>query len=75
MPDGTYMVEKSDGPAPQDGQVAASLDEAMELTRQMAEGGAPETGEEDMAAAQAGYAKNAMKGAQAPNPGGLFGEG
>lgn len=76
MPDGSYKVTKDEGPAPKDGQDAASLDEAMELVRQMASG-APEGGEDEageMEAMQSGYAKRAMKSPDAPNPGGVFGE-
>ncbi len=74
MPDGTFKVTQDEGPAPTEGQDAATIDEAVEMVRQMASA-APEGGEEDMAAAQAGYAKAAQPGMGAPNPGGLFGEG
>lgn len=70
-PDGSYTVSKSQEQAPEDGQPAASLDEAMELIRQMAQ--EPE-GEEDMESAMKGYAKKAQPPMKAPNPEGLFGE-
>lgn len=74
MPDGSFKVEKTEGPAPQEGEDAASLDEAMELVREMASG-APEEGEEiGMDEMQSGYAKRAPKPMDAPNPGGVFGE-
>lgn len=74
MPDGTFKVDQSTGPAPADAQEAANLDEALELTRQMAEGGAPDMESDDLAAAQAGYAKKAQPAPDAPNAGGMFGE-
>lgn len=75
MPDGSYKVTKDEGPAPAEGQEAASMDEAVELVRQMAEGGPSDSEDEDMEAAQAGYAKRAPGMMGAPNPGGVFGEG
>lgn len=73
-PDGSYMVSQSEEPAPQDGQPAADMDEAMEMARQML-AGKPEGEEGDeMQAAAAGYAKRAQPGMKAPNPEGLFGE-
>jgi hypothetical protein len=75
MPDGSFKVDQSTGPAPADAQEAASLDEAFELARQMAEAGPTDPAEEEaMAAAQAGYARKAQPPASAPNAGGIFGE-
>ncbi len=74
MPDGTATVSSSQKPAPTDGQPAASLDEAFEIARQMAEGPQEPTEDEAMQAAQAGYARKAQPGMDAPNPQGLFGE-
>jgi hypothetical protein len=76
MPDGSYKVTKDEGPAPTEGQDAASLDEAMELVRQMASGAPEGEGEQpsEMDAMQSGYAKRAVKAPDAPNPGGVFGE-
>jgi hypothetical protein len=74
MPDGSYKVSQSEGPVPGDAQDAGGMDEAMEMVRQMAEGGAPETEGDEMQAAQAGYAKKAQPKMDAPNPGAIFGE-
>lgn len=74
MPDGSFKVDQSTGPAPADAQEAASLDEALDLARQMAQGGSPDMDSDDMAAAQAGYAKKAQPPAEAPNAAGMFGE-
>jgi pantothenate synthetase len=74
-PDGTAMVSRQDMPPPEDSQEAASLDEAFEIARQMAE--QPDEGMEDeaMASAQAGYNKRKPQGMMdAPNPEGVFGE-
>jgi hypothetical protein len=71
-PDGSYLVSKSEEPAPEDGQPAADMDEAMELAKQLMSG-APE-GEDDMQSAQAGYDRKAKPMMGAPNPEGIFGE-
>lgn len=75
-PDGTYTVSAERKPASDDGQPAATLDEALQLARDMAENppAAEEEEEGEMAAMQSGYAKRAMKPMGAPNPGGVFGE-
>jgi len=77
-PDGSALVIKAREPMPDNGQPAASLDEAFQIARQMAEDPSAPEGEEDeggeMAAAQAGYNKRAKPEMSAPNPQGLFGE-
>jgi hypothetical protein len=70
-PDGTATVSSKQMPA-QDGQPAASLDEAFEIARGLAEN--PEDDAEAMQAAQSGYARKAQPQMNAPSPEGLFGE-
>ncbi len=73
-PDGSAMVKAEQEPMPEDGQPAASLDEAFDMARQMAEN--PPNPEEDnaMAEAQAGYARRARAPMEQSNPKGVFGE-
>ena len=72
--DGTILVDDSAEPTSMEGaEQTASVDEALELVRQLLSG-APEQEDDGMEAAQAGYNKRAMKQPDAPNPMGIFGE-
>lgn len=74
-PDGSMSVSESAEPAPEDGQPVASMDEAMETMRAMAEGAAPEA-EAPMEAAKRGYERMAPKKMGAGMPvKAVFGEG
>jgi hypothetical protein len=73
-PDGTAMVSSGQEPMPEDGTPAASLDEAFQIARQLAENPSDAQEQEAMSAAQAGYAKRAPKPMNAPNPEAVFGE-
>lgn len=73
-PDGSYILEQGEEAIPQDGQPAGSLDEAMQMAKQMLSSDAEGSEHDDMKAAQAGYAKKAPQQMSAPNPQGLFGE-
>lgn len=77
-PTGEMMVSREDNEeAPKGGQPAASLDEALEMARDMAEA-PPEGDDMGMADMQSGYAKAAGKRLMPetrPSPDQVFGEG
>jgi hypothetical protein len=76
-PDGSMSVSESAEPAPEDGQPVASIEEALEAIRTMAEGEAPNPAAEDaMASARKGYDRMAPKKMGGGMPvGAVFGEG
>lgn len=67
MPDGSFVTEESEGPAP-DGEPMDATG-VQQLVQAFVE---PQEDPEALAAAQKGYGK--PREMQAPNPGGLFGE-
>lgn len=72
-PDGTATVSRKEMPA-QDGQPAASLDEAFEIARTLSEQPPEEAEDDGMEAAMTGYNRKARAPMDAPSPGAVFGE-